>query len=168
MLDRAQKQQVIDSIKADIEGSQALFLTNMVGISAHGAVSIRKHLREESEGKVVVAKNALLKRAAEGTRAHGLLSNLEGPNALAFAFGDASAVAKCLKKAGDDFDAISIKGGLLNGQELTVEDIFALADLPSREEMLGTVLASIMACLSSFVRLLGAIKEQKEKEQATF
>ena len=164
MLDRAQKQQVIDSVKSDIEGSQALFLTNMVGISANGAISIRKRLRE-SEGKVVVAKNALLKRAAEGTRAHGLLSNLEGPNALAFAFGDVAAVAKCLKEAGGDFDAVSIKGGLLNGQELTVESILALADLPSREEMLGTVLASIMAGLSSFVRLLGAIKEQKEKDQ---
>ena len=164
MLDKTQKQRVADSIRADIQRARGLFITNVVGIPAQEAVSLRKRLRE-SEGKIVVARNTLFKRAAEGTVAEEFLGNLQGCNALAFAFGEAPAVAKGLVEAGNDFDVVTLKGGFLDGEELSVKEILDLALLPSREEMLATVLASMMAPLSSFVRLVEAVREKKEQNE---
>ena len=163
MLNRQEKEKVLNSIKVDIEKANALFLTNMVGLSAPDVVSIRKDVRE-ARGKIIIAKNTLFKKAAEGTKAGPLFSDLKGPNAVAFAFDDAPAVAKCLKRASVDFDIVRIKGGLHDGEILTAGQVQTLADLPSRDEMLGIVLATMMAPVSAFVRVLNAIKNKNEGE----
>ena len=162
MLERSDKEAIIQSLKADIEKSKAIFLTNLIGISSNDAVKVRKAVRD-AQGKVVVTRNTLFKKAAVGTPAEDLLSNLSGPHAVAFAFDDAAAVAKCLKEAGKDLELVSLKGGVLDGQELNKAQVQQLADLPSRDQMLGTLLATFMAPASAFARVLFAIQEKKEK-----
>lgn len=162
MLKRADKEALVDGLRKDISEARGVFLTNMIGIPSNDSVSIRKQVRE-SQGKVVVAKNTLLKRAAEGTSFEKVFENLKGPHALAFAFEDAPGVAKVLKKAAKDHEVIEFKGGMLGGEELTVAQINELADLPSREEMLGTLLATFQAPVSAFARVLNAIKDKKEE-----
>jgi len=162
MLDRAAKEKIVNSIKADIENARGLFVTNLIGVPSNDAVAIRKGVREAA-GKIVVTRNTLFKKAAEGTAAEKLFSDLKGPHAVAFAFEDAPGVAKCLKNAGKEFEVINFRGGLLNGEELTVDQVNALADLPGRDEMLGTVLATMLAPVSAFARLLTAIIEKKEE-----
>ena len=164
MLDRTEKEKIVINLRADLNRAEAVFVTDMIGIPANEAVSIRKEMREAC-GKIVVAKNTLFKKAAEGGACEKLFLGLEGSNAMAFAFGDASAVAKCLKKAGEDFETVSYKGGLWNGEEMTVDQMKSLASLPPREQMMGTVLATMMAPVSSFVRILNTIKEKKEQIQ---
>ena len=161
MLDRKTKQDIIDRLKEDITKARAVFLTNVIGISANDAVSLRSRLRK-AQGKIVVTKNTLLKIAGKGTNAEPLLSNLQESNAIAFAFGEAPEVAKCLKKAEDDSEVVAIKGGLFDDRELTSKQIRVLAELPSREEMLGTVLATMMSPVSAFVRVLSAMQNKKE------
>ena len=162
MLERSDKEAIIQSLKADIEKSKAIFLTNLIGISSNDAVKVRKAVRD-AQGKVVVTRNTLFKKAAVGTSAEALLSNLSGPHAVAFAFDDAAAVAKCLKEAGKDLELVSLKGGVLDGQQLNKAQVQQLADLPSRDQMLGTLLATFMAPASAFARVLFAIQEKKEK-----
>ena len=166
MLSREDKMKVVDSIRADIERADALFVTNMIGIASNDAVAIRKKIRQR-RGKVVVVKNTLLGRASEGTGAEKLFKGLKGPHAVAFAFGDAPAVAKCLKEAGGDFELVRLEGGFLDGQLLTAPQVRALADLPSKEQMLGTLLATMMAPVSAFVRVLNAIREKREGAEKT-
>ncbi|TNE95859.1 MAG: 50S ribosomal protein L10 [Deltaproteobacteria bacterium] len=161
MLNRADKEALVDGLKKDIEGARAVFLTNLIGIPSNDSVGIRKQIREAA-GKVVVTRNTLFTRAAVGTYAEKLLAELKGPHALAFAFEDAPAVAKALKKAAEDFDVVEFKGGFLNGEELSIADIKALADLPSRDEMLGTLLATMNAPVSAFARLMNQLKEKVE------
>lgn len=162
MLSKAEKSEKIAQLKEEISNAQGVFLTNLIGISSNDAVALRKNIREVN-GKVVVTRNTLFRKAAEGTAAENLLSNLKGPHALAFAFDDAAAVAKCLKNASKEHEQVSLLAGVLDGNELSVEEVTQLADLPSRDEMLGTLLATFNAPISALARVLNSIKEQKEE-----
>lgn len=164
MMTRAEKDVVVSSIKEKIEKSQAIFLTNLVGIPSVDAVRIRKNVRE-ANGHIVVTRNTLFARAAEGTPAEGLLKDLKGTTAVAFAFDDAAAVAKIVNDASGDFqDIVTLRGGMLGSQNLSKAEVIALAKLPSRDQMLGTLLATFNAPVSAFARVLFAIQEQKEKD----
>ena len=163
MLSRAKKTELVAELKKDIEGAKAVFLTNFIGISAVETAEVRKKIRS-AQGKVVITRNTLFARAAEGTYAKDLLSELKGPNALAIAFEDAPAVAKILKQAKEDFEVVEIKGGHLGSDLLDAAQIKALADLPSREQMLGTLLATFMAPVATFARLLNTLKDECEKQ----
>lgn len=166
MLKRSDKEEIIASLKKDFEASKGIFLTNLIGISSNDAVALRKEIRDVS-GKVVVTRNTLFQKAAAGTYAEKLMSTLKGPSALAFAFEDAAAVAKCLKKAGENFELVQLKGGFLEGKELSMNEVKQLADLPSKEQMLGTLLATFNAPISAFARVIEAIREKKEKGEIT-
>jgi len=158
---RAEKDVVVSSIKEKIEKSQAVFLTNLVGIPSVDSVRIRKSVRE-AKGHMVITRNTLFARAAKGTFAEGLLADLKGSSAVAFAYEDAAAVAKIVNDASGEFtDIVTIKGGQLGTQKLTKADVVALAKLPSRDQMLGTLLATFNAPVSAFARVLFAIQEQK-------
>jgi large subunit ribosomal protein L10 len=166
MLNRKDKQAIIDGLKVDIDKANGFFLTNLVGITANDAVQVRKDVREKG-GKIIVTRNTLFKMAAKGTKCESLFSDLKGTNAVAFAFSDSAAVVKVLRDAGKEKELVTLKGGFLGDVALSVAQVKELANLPSREQMLGTVLATMMAPCSSFVRLLQAIKEQKETGAVT-
>ena len=165
-MNRTEKDAVVASLREKIEKSQAVFLTNLVGIPSNDAVRIRKGVRG-ADGFMAVAKNTLFARAAKGTFAEPLLTNLKGTNTVAFAYSDAAAVAKVVNDASGEFEEIVVvKGGMLGAQQLKKADIVALAKLPSRDQMLGTLLATFNAPVSAFARVLFAINEQKEKQNA--
>jgi large subunit ribosomal protein L10 len=162
MLNRTEKEAIIQDLKVDIGNAKAIFLTNLIGITSNDAVKVRKAVRD-AKGKMVVTRNTLFRKASTGTPAEQLLADLKGPHALAFAFDDAAAVAKCLKEAGADLELVELKGGVLDGKVLSKAQVKQLADLPSRDQMLGTLLATFMAPASAFARVLYAINEKKEK-----
>ncbi len=162
MLNRSEKDAIIQDLKTDIGRAKAIFLTNLIGITSNDAVSVRKAVRDNN-GKMVVTRNTLFKKAAAGTPVEALVADLHGPHALAFAFEDPAAVAKSLKEAGASLELVDLKGGVLDGQMLNKAQVKQLADLPSRDQMLGTLLATFLAPVSAFARVLFAIQEKKEK-----
>lgn len=161
MLTRAEKDVIISGLKQKITDANAIFLTNVIGLPSNDATALRKSIRD-AEGTLVVTRNTLFSQAAAGTDAEGLLSGLKGTQAVAFAFGDSPAVAKALKECGKAFDLVELRGGLLNGKSLSAAEVNQIADLPTRDEMLGTLLATFNAPISAFARVLNAIKESKE------
>jgi large subunit ribosomal protein L10 len=166
MMTRAEKDVVVSQIRAKIEKSQAVFLTNLVGIPSVDSVRIRKNVRDV-KGHMSITRNTLFARAAKGTFAEGLLSDLKGTSTVAFAYEDAAAVAKVVNEASTEFsDIVTIKGGMLGTQKLSKAEVIALAKLPSRNEMLGTLLATFNAPVSAFARVLFAINEQKQTQNA--
>ncbi len=162
MLTRAKKEEIVAGLKESIENSNAVFLTNMIGVGANDSVAIRKKVRD-ADGKVVVTRNTLFKRAAAGTHLEDLFKEIKGPHAVAFAFKDAPGVAKVIYEAGKENELIDFKGGFLKDKPLTPEEVEQLAKLPSRDEMLGTLLATFMAPVSAFARVLHAINEKKKE-----
>ncbi len=164
MMTRTEKDAVVASLKEKIEKSNAVFLTNLVGIPSNDAVRIRKNVRDV-KGFMAITKNTLFQRAAQGTYAESLLKDLTGSNAVALSYDDAAAVAKVVNDAAGEFEAVvKVKGGMLGSQLLSAKEVVALAKLPSRDQMLGTLLATFNAPVSAFARVLHAICEQKEKQ----
>lgn len=162
MMNRAEKEEIVAGLKDDLAKSKAIFLTNIVGVQSNDANRVRKEVRGKS-GKVVVTRNSLFERAAVGTPSEKLLKNLKGTNAVAFAFDDAAAVAKVLDEVGKDLALVELKGGMLGDLLLSGVQVKELAKLPSRDQMLATLLATFNAPASAFVRVLNAIHEKKEK-----
>ena len=162
MLTRERKEEIVSGLKENIEKANAIILTNLIGVTSNDSVAIRKSIRDAG-GSVVVTRNTLFRKGGEGTAVEGMLSNLKGPHAVAFSFDDAAAVAKSLKNASKENETVEFKGGFLDGKELSVAELVALAELPSRDEMLGTLLATFNAPISALARVLNSIREKKEE-----
>src|SRR5215210_3468410 len=105
-----------------------------------------------------VVKNTLTRRAAEAAGADAVLALLEGPSALAFveSDGDPVAVAKALRETARTTRVLEVRGGLLEGRQLTGEEIERLATLPPLDALHGQVLAAIIAPLNAIVALVNA------------
>lgn len=162
MITREKKNAIVADLKDKITNARAVFLTNLIGVDSNGANEIRKKVRD-NQGSVVITRNTLLELASKGTPAEGLFTGLKGPNAAAFAFEDAPGVAKVLYDAGKEQEVITLEKGILGDKELDKGELEALAKLPSKDVMLATVLATMNAPIGSFVRVLDAIKNQKDE-----
>ena len=162
MLDRAKKAEVMSELKNGFENANAVFLTNLIGLTSNDAVELRKNLRE-ANAKISVTRNTLFAKAAVGTVCEEMMNGLKGPHAVAFANGDVAAVAKALKEAGEKFEnVVTLKAGILKGQSLTSDELVQLASLPGKDQMVATLLATFNAPIGAFVRVLDAINKSKD------
>lgn len=169
---KADKEQLVADLTAQVKDSDALFLTNYKGLTYPEISAVRAEIKESgSDFKVV--KNTLLKIALNNNEIDSMDSYLVEPTACAIVSGDVAAVAKTIKKYAKDFEKFEIKAGYLDGNLLTANDVNVLADLPSREELLAKMLSSMNAPVSNFVSLLAniprslvnvltAVKDKKE------
>lgn len=164
MLTREKKNEILKDLKGNLEKSQAIFLTNLVGIPANSAVKLRRQIRDAG-GSVHVVKNTLLKMVLKDKLSEKLL-NIKGTHAVAFAYNEPVKVVKALYDAGKEFEIIDLKSGMFDGKELTKADMEVLAKLPSRDQMLATLLATFNAPVSAFVRVLSQVKDLQEKASA--
>jgi large subunit ribosomal protein L10 len=173
-LNRTQKEGVVAQLEVSLRESQATFVTDFKGLTVSQISGLRRKIGEAG-GQYQVAKNTLVKLAAKGTGAEALSEMLVGNNALGTTTGDPVALAKALVEFAKGQEKFSIKGGVLKDKTVTYEQIKALADLPSRDVLLATLLGTMNAVPSSFVRVLAAvpqnflyalsaIREQKEAQ----
>lgn len=171
-MNKSNKEQLVAELTEKMGAAKAAFLADYRGIDVEAANALRGELHK-AEVEYRVVKNTLLKLAIKGTDNECLSEMLNGPTALTIAKDDPVAPAKALSEFAKANDKFEIKGGVLDGKLLSVADIKALADLPSREVLLAKMLGSINAPASnfvgvlaavprSFVQVLGAIRDQKE------
>jgi len=167
------KQQVVSDIKAKLEGSTSAVLTDYRGLNVAQVTELRRKMREAGiEYKVL--KNTMIRFAARELGLEELEPFLEGPTAVAFS-ADPVAPAKIIYDFAKTNKALEVKVGVLEGKVIEAAQVKALADLPSREELLAKVvggmqaplygLASVLSgTLRSFVYALDAVRKQKEAE----
>ena len=158
---KQQKQLIIDEIKGKLENAQAAVVIDYMGITVAEADAMRKTLREANVDYTVY-KNTLIKRAIEGTDFAPLAEVLDGPSALAISTEDATAPARTLNKIIKDFKKMEFKAGVVEGTYYDKSGIEAVADIPSRDELIAKFMGSIQSPVGKFVRTLAAIAEEKE------
>lgn len=159
------KQPVIDEIKGYVAEAKAAVLVDYRGLTVAEDTELRKQLREA--GVVYkVYKNTFLKRAFEGTDFAQLDQHLEGPTAIAFGIEDATAPARILKKAGKNMAALEFKGAVVEGTYYDEKGIEALANIPSREELISKLLGSLQSPITNLARVLNQIAEKGGSEAA--
>lgn len=158
---KQQKQLIIDEIKGKLENAAAAVVIDYMGITVAEADAMRKTLREANVDYTVY-KNTLIKRAIEGTEYAPLAEVLDGPSALAISTEDATAPARTLNKIIKDFKKMEFKAGVVEGTYYDKAGIEAVAEIPSRDELIAKFMGSIQSPVGKFVRTLAAIAEEKE------
>ena len=155
-MNRDQKAVVVEEIAAQIGESEAIFAVDYRGITVTQVAELRDRLRE-ADARFRVVKNSLSERAADKAGAENLKPMLTGPTALALVRGDAAVAAKALNDTARRLNLLEFKGGLLNGDVLSAEDVRSIARLPSREVLYGQLVGTVAAPLTGLARGLNAL-----------
>jgi len=155
-LNRSSKEQMVAELVDQLAGANAAFLADYRGLNVEKVNQLRTELRNAG-AEYRVVKNTLLRLAAKGTTVECLDAELAGPTALTLVSGDPVAPAKVLSEFAKNNDKFQLKAGALEGKRLSIEDIKALAELPSREVLLGRLLGTLNAPVSNFVGVLAAV-----------
>jgi large subunit ribosomal protein L10 len=155
-MDRDQKTAVVKELAEELKDAQAIFAVDYRGISVPQAAELRSGLRD-ADARFRVVKNRLTLRAADEAGTESLKEYLEGPTALAFVKGDAAQAAKTLYRLGSEWELLSYKGGLMDGETLDGDSFTAIARLPGREQLNAQFAGVVASPLTGLVRGLGSM-----------
>lgn len=154
-LNLEQKKAVVAEVAQQLEGAEAAVLAEYRGLSVAQMTELRGRARE-AQVYFKVVKNSLTRRAIEGSKFECLGDEMSGPLALAVAR-DPVAVAKLLADFGKQNERLRIRAGAMGGKLMTLEQVQALAQLPSREQLLATLVSTLQAPMTKFVRTLNEV-----------
>jgi large subunit ribosomal protein L10 len=156
-MQKEDKERVVAELTEKLRTAETLFVADYRGLTMPQIDALRGRLIE-SGAKLSVVKNTLTRRAAEAAGADALLALLEGPSAIAFieADGDMVAVAKALADSARETRVLEIRGGVMQGREISASDVEGLAKLPPVDVLRGQVLGAIVAPLSAIAALVNA------------
>jgi len=154
-MERIVKDETIGALKADLAKATSLVLADFRGLTVKVDTGLRREFRANG-CRYQVVKNTLLGLAVKGTRMEGIESLLAGPTAIAYSFEDPAAPAKIATKIAKAEEKFVIKGGYVDGKALDARGVEALSNLPGRDELRATFLATMLAVPQNFLRLLNA------------
>lgn len=165
------KKAVVAEVSEKLADAQAVIMAEYRGLEVGQVTELRAKARE-SGVYLRVLKNTLVRRAVEGTPFEGLADQLVGPLIYGIST-DPVAPAKVLVEFSKTNDKLVVKGGAMPSYVMDVEGVKALASMPSREELLATLLGTMQAPVakfvqtlnevpSKFVRTLAAVRDAKE------
>ena len=155
----------VQEIAAKFEAAASVVVVDYRGLTVAQVTELRKQLREAGV-EFKVYKNTLTRRASEIAGVEGINEFLTGPNAVAFSNEDVVAPAKIINEFAKKNEALEIKAGIIEGTIASVEDVKALAELPSREGLLSMLLSVLQAPVRNFALATKAVAEQKEEQGA--
>ena len=156
---RPEKNQIIDEIKTRVDRAPYVLLTDYTGMHVEQFNDLRNRL-SGANAEFRVVKNNLLRRALQGSNLPDLETYLHGQSAVVLGDTDISAAAKVLKKFASEFQKPKLKVGILDKAVVNVEQIMALADLPSKGVLQAKLLGLLIAPASQLVRLLNTPASQ--------
>jgi large subunit ribosomal protein L10 len=155
-MNRDQKAAVVEEIAGQLQEAQAVFAVDYRGISVSQVADLRAKLRD-ADTRLRIVKNSLSERAADKAGTESLKPLLEGPTALALVHGDAALAAKALNDTARALNILEFKGGLMNGDTLSADDIRSIARLPARDVLNAQLVGTIAAPLTGLARGLNAL-----------
>jgi large subunit ribosomal protein L10 len=170
---RADKQAAVAEIVDSFNDAAGAVLTDYRGLTVKELQELRRSLGEHADYAVV--KNTLAKLAASEAGMTGFDELLVGPTAIAFLKGDVVEAAKGLRDFAKANPALIIKGGYLDGKAIDAKEVAKLADLESRDVLLGKLAGAMLASLQNAVvlfnapiaqvaRLAGALQAKAEQD----
>jgi large subunit ribosomal protein L10 len=155
---RPDKVAAVDEIAEKFRGASASVVTEYRGLTTAQLTTLRRSLGSSATYRV--AKNTLVKRAAEDAGVGGIDELLVGPTAIAFVTGEPVDAAKALRDFAKDNKGLVIKGGFMDGRALTVAEVNQLADLESREVLLAKLAGAMKGSMAKAAGLFAAPASQ--------
>lgn len=168
----AEKQEIVDAVHQATGGAMSAVLADYHGVAVGDMTRLRKQARE-NKVYLRVVRNTLLRRAVVDTEFECIQDALSGPTLLALSQDDPGAAARLLKDFADEHDSFHIKALSVGGKLLPANDIDRLAKLPSHEQALSLLMATMLAPVTKLartlnevpgrtVRTLAAVQQQKQ------
>lgn len=155
------KKVAVAEIKERFESAKSAVLVDYRGLTVEEVTELRSKFRQAGV-EYKVYKNNLVKIAIKDTPFEALSQDLTGPNAIAFGINDAVIPAKIIKDFAKGHKNLELKAGVVEGSYCNLEQIIQIADLPSKEVLIGRFLGSIKAPVSNFAYFLSNLIKEKE------
>ncbi len=171
---RQEKIEQVERLKKELAGVAGVVAVDYQGLKVEEINEVRGHVKERG-GNFRVVKNRLVRIAAKDIGLEGIEEFLTGPTALSWHSEDVVELCKILAEMSKKYEALKLKGGLVEGKKIDSESVKELSRLPGRKELLAQLaqdlaggprkLLWLMKALpEKMARLLVALKEKKEKE----
>jgi len=172
-MNREEKNREIEALRADFSQANSALLVGFQGLTVEKDGQLRRELRKANL-KYKVVKNTLAQRAAEGTPLEKVKDNFVGATAVALTKDDPVTMAKLLMRFAKENARFTFKAGIVEGRVIDVRDIEAIANLPTKEELISKLMFLIncqaqrlITALSGTARNLAfVIKQIGEKQGA--
>jgi large subunit ribosomal protein L10 len=154
---KSEKERVVEELAERLRSTETLIVADYRGLSVTEIDDLRTKLLEHG-ARFTVVKNTLTRRAAEAAGADALLALVDGPTAIAFleSDGDPVAVAKALGQTARETQVLEVRGGILDGAEISAADVASLAKLPPAEVLRGQLVGAVAGPLTMVVGLFTA------------
>lgn len=160
-----QKKSVVQEITDQFRESQTTVVVNYRGLDVAEVTALRKELREAGV-EYKVYKNTMTRRAVANVELEELNDTLVGPTAVAFSKDDVIAPARIINDFAKKHEALEIKGGVIEGEVATIDQIQELAQLPDHDGLVSMLLSVLQAPIRNLAYATKAIAEQKEEQEA--
>ena len=155
MKTREMKGRELDLLRDQLGGAKTAFLVEFKGLTVVAVDDLRRKVRDAG-GTYRVVKNTLARKATEGTGLERVASSFRGPTAVVRADAEPARIAKTLTDFAKTNPALVLKAGLMEGVALDAEQCKAIADLPSREELLSKLLFLLKSPMQRLASVLAA------------
>ncbi|GAB6164546.1 50S ribosomal protein L10 [Thermostilla marina] len=169
------KQLITDEYRKQLDGVDAVVLTNVIGLDANRTNRLRRQLAEKNI-RMMVVRNTLARRALKGTALDGLFDDAVGPHAVCWGASDIVELAKTIVKLADDpeYEKFEAKGGMFDGQKLSAEQVVEVSKWPSREELIAKIAGQIIGPAATLAgqisgpgsTLAGQVKQKAEEGES--
>ena len=153
---RAKKTEQVEKLGIELQKVSSMIVATYSKLTVAQDYELRKALRG-SGAKYRVVKNTLAERAAKGTKVEPVLKDLSGVTSIAYTSGDPVALAKALSKYAKDNPEFTFKSGLVEGRVISINQIQALATMPSKEEIYSKLLFLMNAPAQRLVAVMNAV-----------
>jgi large subunit ribosomal protein L10 len=154
-MNREEKAAQIEEVSALVAKAQTIVVAEYRGLDVDSVTRLRRNARNQGV-QLRVLKNTLARRAVTGTPFAGLADKLVGPLVYGFS-ADPVAAAKVLASFAKDNDKLVVKAGAMPNYVMDMAGVKALATMPSREELLAKLMATMQAPIGQFVRTLNEV-----------
>ena len=156
-----QKKEEVAKLAEKIKEAKVVLLTDYRGINVSDVTGLRAKLRN-AEVEYSVIKNNITRRALAECNIEGLDDALLGPTAVIIGNNDYLDACKTIYEYAKDNEFYKIKGGIIEGKVVSVEEIITLAKLPSKETLIGMLAGALLGNISKLAVALNEVKAQKE------
>ena len=156
-----QKEEEVNSLADKIKDAKLVLLAEYRGINVEDVTNLRATLRK-SNSEYKICKNNITRRALAECEIEGLDEVLEGPTAVIMGNNDYLEACKIVYEYAKDNDFYKIKGGIIDGKVVPVEEIITLAKLPSRETLIAMLAGGLLGTISKLAVALDQVRLQKE------
>lgn len=171
MKDREQKRKDFEYLRAELEKTPHVFVAGFEKLTVSQDFELRKAVREAG-GKYKVVKNNIAEKASQGTPAEQLLQGMRGMSSVAYSSSDPVALAKALIAYAKANPTFSFKAGMVEGRVIDVKAINDLANMPSKEQLIGKIMfllnssaQRLAVSLNGVARNLAVVLNEAVKEK---